>query len=463
LVECALILKSSIEGKIDEVYIPENCLDVLAQQIFGMAIEDVWDIDTAYLLVKRSYCYRNLSKDDFMSVLSYLGGEYVSLEQRYVYSKIWVDYEKNTFGRKGKLARVLYSTNIGTIPDESFIEVKSQNHIVGKIDEGFLERLKKGDIFVLGGKIYRFNYAKGMTIDVTPSAGPPTIPSWFSEQLPLSFDLAIEIQKFRKILEEKFKTCSKEEIINFILNYLYIDYNSANSIYEYFREQYLYSKIPHINRIIIEFYRGYGNKKFIIFHTLYGRRVNDALSRAIAYIIAERENKNVAISITDNGFYISAGEKKIQVLQALENLKIENFSKMLEKAIDKTEILARRFRHCATRSLMILRQYKGMKKSVGKQQISSKILLNFVKELNENFPILVEARREVMEDYMDIKNAKKVIEWIENKKIKIEVISTEIPTPFAFNLIAQGYMDVLRYEERIEFIRRMHEAILQQI
>lgn len=464
LVECAVLLKNAVEGKIDEIDIPQNCLDVLSQQIFGMAIEDKWDIDNAYELVKRSYCYKNLSKDDFMSVMSYLAGEYTSLEERNVYGKIWIDYEKNLFGRRGKLARVLYATNIGTIPDESYVVVKlaRENKPIGKIDEEFLERLKKRDVFVLGGKIYRFEYARGMTAYVTPSSEPPTIPSWFSEQLPLSFGLALEIQKFRYLLEEKFKTSDKNLIIKFITDYLYVDFNAANSIYEYFKEQFLYAKIPHINRLLIEFYTGYGGRKFVIFHSLFGRRVNDALSRAIAYIISKTEKKDIGISISDNGFYLSANGK-IKALQAFEKLNHKNFEEILINAIDKTEALARRFRHCATRSLMILRQYKGKQKSVEKQQLSSKILLNFVKELNENFPILKEARREVIEDFMDVKNAKKVLKWIEEGRIKVEYINTTIPSPFAFNLISQGYMDVLKYEERIEFIRRMHKAILEAI
>lgn len=462
MVECSLILKSAIEGKIDEIHIPENCLDVLSQQIYGMAIENEWNIDEAYNIIIRSYCYKNLKKEDFLSVLSYLAGEYESLEERNVYKKIWVDYEKKLFGRSGKLARVIYSTNIGTIPDEAAVIVKEGKKVIGKIDENFLEMLKKGDIFVLGGKIYKFLYSKGMVAYVASSAGPPTIPSWFSEQLPLSFGLALEIQKFRKIMEEKFKECGKDEIIKFIHEYLYVDFNTANSIYEYFREQFLYAKIPHIDRLLIEFYTGYGNKKFVIFHSLFGRRVNEALSRAIAYIISKIERKDIAISVSDNGFYLSS-EGKVKALIGFERLNSKNFREILIRAIDRTEILARRFRHCATRSLMILRKYKGVEKSVGKQQLSSKILLNLIREINENFPILNEARREVIEDFMDVENAKKVLEWIEEGKIKVEYINTVIPSPFAFQLIAQGYMDVLRYEERIEFIRRMHKAILEII
>lgn len=463
LVECALILKNALEGKIDEIHIPENCLDVLSQQIYGMAIEQRWDLDEALELIRRSYPYRELSKEDYHSVLSYLAGEYTRLEERYVYAKIWVDWDENRMGRRGKLARMLYSTNIGTIPDRSAAVVKCGGEVVGRIEEDFMEKLRKGDSFVLGGRIYRFNYARGMSVNVSPASGPPTIPSWFSEQLPLSFDLAMEIQKFRGILEWEFKKGrNKEDIIEFIHDYLYLDHNAANSIYQYFREQYLYAIVPNLKTLLVEYYTGFGGRKFVVFHTLFGRRVNDALSRALAYVIARRYRHDVMISISDNGFYLSS-EGKIGGLEAFQELTTENLEEYLKEAIDRTETLAGRFRHCAGRSLMILRRYKGQEKSVGRQQVKGKILLKFVKELDPNFSILKEARREVMEDFMDVKNAKKVLKLLESGKMEIKRIDTRIPSPFAFNLVSQGYLDVLKYEERIEFIRRMHQAIIKEI
>jgi ATP-dependent helicase Lhr and Lhr-like helicase len=463
LVECALILKNALEGKIDEIHIPENCLDVLSQHIYGMAIEQRWNLDEALQLIRGSYPYRNLSKEDYHSVLSYLAGEYTRLEDRYVYAKIWVDWDENRMGRRGKLARMLYSTNIGTIPDRSAAVVKCGGNVVGRIEEDFMEKLRKGDSFVLGGCIYRFNYARGMSVNVSPASGPPTIPSWFSEQLPLSFDLAMEIQRFRGILEWEFhKGRSKEEIVQFIHEYLYLDQNAANSIYQYFREQYLYAVVPSLKKLLIEYYSGYGGRKFVVFHSLFGRRVNDALSRALAYVIARRYHKDVMISISDNGFYLSS-EGKIGGLEAFHDLSSLNLGEFLKEAIDRTETLASRFRHCAGRSLMILRRYKGQEKSVGRQQVKGKILLKFVKELDPNFSILKEARREVMEDFMDVKNAKKVLELIESGRMELKQINTTIPSPFAFNLVAQGYLDVLKYEERMEFIRRMHQAIIKEI
>jgi len=463
LVECSLILKNALEGKIDNINIPHNCLDVLSQHIYGMAIERKWNIDESYELIRNSYPYRELSHNDFISVLSYLAGEYTSLEERYVYAKIWVDYQEQMFGKRGKLARMLYSTNIGTIPDRTAARVKCNGQVVGRIEEDFMEKLQKDDTFVLGGNIYRFNYARGMTVNVTPSSGPPTIPSWFSEQLPLSYDLAVDIQRFRDIMDSKFKMDrSKEEIMDFIHEYLYVDYNSANSIYHFFREQYLFAQIPGLKKLLVEFYTGFGGRKFVVFHSLFGRRVNDALSRAVAYVIAKKHHRDVMISVSDNGFYLSS-DGKIGGLEAFNDLTPENLEKILSRAIDKTETLAGRFRHCAGRSLMILRRYKGQEKSVGRQQVKGKILLKFVKDLDDNFSILKEARREVMEDYMDVKNAKKVLEMIQSGKMELKQINTKIPTPFAFNLVAQGYLDVLKYEDRIEFIRRMHQAVVNEI
>ena len=463
LVECSILLKNAKEGRIDKIKIPENALDVLSQHIYGMAIENPWDIDYAYEVIRKSYCYKDLSRDDYEDVLSYLAGEYVELEERYVYAKIWIDYKKNTFGKRGRLARMLYSTNIGTIPDSSNVRVKCDGETIGKIEQDFMEKLKKGDTFVLGGGIYRFNYGRGMTINVSPASGPPTIPSWFSQQLPLAFDLAIDIQRFRAIMEGKFKfKHGKEEIIEFIHEYLYVDEFAANSIYEYFREQFLYAHVPSNKKLLIEYYTGFGGRKFLVFHSLFGRQVNDALSRAIGYVIAKQKKIDITISISDNGFYLSS-DKKMGGLEAFKKISSESLRDLLIKSINKSETLASRFRHCAGRSLMTLRRYKGKDKSVGKQQVRGKILLKFVEEMDDNFSILKEARREVIEDFMDVENAKRVIQWIESGQMEIKTINTIIPSPFAFNLISRGYLDILSQTDKAEFAKRMHKAILEEI
>ncbi|MCX6709849.1 MAG: helicase-related protein, partial [Candidatus Woesearchaeota archaeon] len=463
LVESSVILKESIEKRIDRIHIPENCLDVLAQQIVGIAVVEKLHEDEIYSLVRKSYCYRTLSRTDFKEVIEYLAGFYAPLEDRHIYAKIWYEPDTGMIGRKGKMTRVIYMTNIGTIPDESSVLIKEGESVIGKIDEAFLEKLKSGDIFVLGGECYRFKFASGQVAQVTPASGKtPTVPSWFSEMLPLSFDLALSIGRFRRLMEEKLeRNKSQSEIIDFINSYLYIDGNSASSIYRYFLEQHLYAEIPTDEKIVIEKYLE-NEKHFVIFHALYGRRVNDCLSRAVAFAVSRIQHIDVEIGINDNGFYL-ASNKPIQALKAFQMLKEEKLELILKMALEKTEILKRRFRHCAARALMILRNYKGRSQFVGRQQVSSMILMNAVKRISPDFSILKEARREVLEDLMDIKNARLILKQVSDGKIKIKEIDTKIPSPFALNLVAQGYLDILKMEDRVEFLRRMHRMVLAKI
>ena len=465
LVECSILNKECRERKIDKIHIPHNCLDVLSQQIFGMSIQKVWDINEMYQLIRKSYCYFDLSKDDFMGVISYLAGEY-DLEYRNIYAKIWYDEKTHQIGKKGKLARVIYLTNIGTIPEESFITVVTsggdkKDSKIGVVDEGFLEKMRPGDVFVLGGKRYQFMYTRGMKAYVKPGARKnPTIPSWFSEMLPLSFESAIEINRFRRLLSEKFeKNKSSDEIKGFIMEHCYVSSHISEAIYKYFNEQHKYLKIPHEKRLLVEYYRG--EKNYIVFHSLYGRRVNDALSRSLGYLMGQKVGRDIEIGISDNGFYF-AGEN-LPLDEALKLMKPENLRKILEEAISKTEILKRRFRHCAARSLMILRNYKGTRKTVGKQQMKSFFLLSAINKISKDFPILKEARREVLEDLMDIERAELVCKWIDDGLVKIEKVNTPLPSPFAMNLVLQGYSDLLKIEDKIEFLKRMHKEIIREI
>jgi len=366
LVECSILLKSAMEKKIDRVHVPKNVLDVLSQHIFGIAINEVINIYELFHLIKNCYCYHDLEWEDFFEVIKFLSGEFVSLEERHVYARIWYDQESGNIGKRGRMARIIYMTNIGTIPEQTHITVKIKDQIVGKIDEGFLEKLRPGDVFVLGGNVYLFKFARGMTAQVSSSVNrPPTVPSWFSEMLPLSYDLAMEINRFRRLMDDKFQNKQKKlEILKFINQHLYVDDKAAESIYQYFYEQFHFSHIPSDKKIVLETYTDRG-RTYVIFHTLFGRRVNDCLSRGLAYVIGRSQHRDVEVGITDNGFYLAA-EKTFNAQRAFELLKTEDFRALLENAIESSEILQRRFRHCAGRSLMILREYMGRKKSAGR-------------------------------------------------------------------------------------------------
>ncbi len=468
LVECAVMLRCARERRLDKIHIPKNCLDVLAQHVVGMGLNRKWSVDEALSVIRESYCYHDLSKKTFISLLHYLAGHYAELEDQRVYGKIWFDEKNEVFGKRGKYTRVIYYLNIGAIPDEVKIDVYKlpEKRYIGGIEEGFLERLRQGDIFVLGGRLYKFRFARGMRcyVEGVPKEAVPTIPAWFSEMLPLSFDLALEIQKFRAEMKNKLKKGeSRARIISWLENNYPVDEYSSNSIYEYFAEQHLYNRIPSQNEILIEKTYDLEGRKFLVFHSLFGRRTNDALSRAIALLLSDQIKHSVGVIISDNGFALLVPKRRLSVEKLLEDLLDCDLEELLKKSVRRTELMKRRFRHCAARSFLVLRNYKGYKISVSRQQMSSQTLLRVCEEVDANFPVIQETYREILRDVLDIEKAKEVIGWLREGRLKVEIIETEVPSPFAHNLIVLGEADVILMEDRKRRLLELHEAVMRRI
>lgn len=493
LVECTVMIQQAYKYFLDKIKIPQNCLDVLAQHLMGMSLERKWNAKEAFNLIRSSYCYRNLRWEDFLSVLEFLSGTYHSLEEKKVYGKIWFSSEDMMFGRRGKYARVIYSLNIGTIPDEVKIKVRTlDGRYVGSIEEEFLQRLMPGDIFVLAGKTYEFIKARQVTAYVKPvKEKRPTVPAWFSEMLPLSFELALKIQEFRGEMFELVKTKGKREVVKWLLKNYYLDGWSADSIYEYFLWEYKFLKalgakrFPDEKTILVENYIDEKRNQHIIFHTLFGRKINDALSRAFGYLLTKKLKKSVGLTISDNGFVISIPseelgwgwlnmvslrekihkreEEKVNPKEVVKLLKSENLREVLRKALRQTELIKRRFRHCATRSLMILRNYKGYEIKVGRQQFNADRLLKTCEKF-KNFPVVEETYREVMEDLMDVECAIWLLEQVEKGRIKYEFLpESNVPSPFAHNLIALGESDVVLMEDRKKLLLELHKKVMKKV
>ena len=95
--------------------------------------------------------------------------------------------------------------------------------------------------------------------------------------------------------------------------------------------------------------------------------------------------------------------------------------------------------------------------------MKSFFLMSALNKISKDFPILKEARREVLEDLMDVENAELVLNWIGEGKVEIKKIETKLPSPFALNLVLQGYSDLLKMEDKIEFMKRMHKEIMKEI
>ncbi|MFN3268142.1 MAG: ATP-dependent helicase, partial [Zestosphaera sp.] len=469
LVEISVLTHLARLRKLDNVHIPMNPLDILAQTLVGMSLEKKWRVEDAYRVVRRAYNYSRLTYEEFLNVLKYLAGKYGDIPDDVpVYSKIWLDEEEGVFGRK-KSVRMIYYLNAGAIPDETKMRVFLDGRkYIGDLEEEFVSFLEPGDVFVLGGRTYMFIRSEGLKVVVKDAEKQrPTVPSWFSEALPLTYDSALEVGAFRGLVSDLISRYGVRKATKLVSSMYQLGEREAKYITQYVWEQIkVCGIVPTNKKLLVELWNE-ENTQNVIFHFLFGRRVNQVLSRAYAHIFSNELGVPVRVTVSDNGFMLTLPAYTItdistvkKLVSMLSSIKLKE---TLAKALRRSEILKRKFRHVAERSLALLKVYRGVETSVNRREINSETLLK-ISEKIPGYPLLVETYREVMEDSMDLQHAEEVLKKIESGEISIEFItSPEVPCPFSHNLIVQGYSDVVLMEDRRKILSMLYDKVLNKM
>jgi ATP-dependent helicase Lhr and Lhr-like helicase len=483
LIECAVMLRKAEEGFVDRVFVPENAADVAAQHVYGMAINGVRREREVRATLERAYPYRSLSDADWESLMRYLTAGYEGLEERNVYAKVWRDtndppdgehhYPEHPvgeplIGKRGRLARVIYMTNVGTIPDSFTCTVltRGENERVGDLDESYLDTLDPGDVFVLGGQHFEFRYRRGSKVYVDRTSARPTVPSWFSERLPLSYDLAREILGFKRELTERYESGGPPAVRSWLRGFP-IDDHSVRAITRMFDEQVRYAgprSVSTDERLAIEeeHDRDEYKRRYYV-RSNYGRRFNEGFSRLLAYRCAQSANTNVNVAVADNGFALSMPlNRKVDLPSLIEGTDPEGVRGLLRESLAGTDLLQRYFRINATRSLMILKRYKGYEKSASQQQVSSEMLLGLAGDLEE-FAVLEETYREILDDKLAVSAIEDVLRSICDGEIAIERERVDSPSPLSFGLATLSASDVVLAEDESAVLKEFHDRVLETI
>ncbi len=483
LVECAVMLTKAEEGFVDRVFVPENAHDVAAQQVYGMAINGPRPEREVCAILRRAYPYRNYGEEEFEQLFRYLTAGYGGLEEKNVYAKIWRDtndppdgeYHYEEFpvgepliGKRGRLARVIYMTNIGTIPDSFTCDVfiRSGDEWVGQLDEEYLDTLETGDVFVLGGSHFEFRYRRGSKVYVDRTSARPTVPSWFSERLPLSYDLGREILAFQRELLERLDRGGRSEVRVWLRGFP-LDENSVRAIVRTFDEQVRYAGSGSVStdcRLVIEEERDRETyERHYYVHSNYGRRFNDGFSRLLAYRCAQEANANVTVAVADHGFTLSMPlNRKVDIAGVVRGIDPAEAREDLRASLEGTDLLERYFRINATRSLMILKRYKGHEKSASQQQVNSDMLLGFARDLEE-FAVIEETYREILEDKLNVAGIEEVLGRIGRGDVAVAATRVDSPSPRAFGLATLMASDVVLAEDESAVLREFHQRVLAEI
>jgi|AntRauMinimDraft_3_1070383.scaffolds.fasta_scaffold00019_14 ATP-dependent Lhr-like helicase len=483
LIECAVMLKTAAEGFVDSVSIPENAQDVAAQHVYGMAIAEIRPESELKAILRRAYPYRNYSEAEYESLMRYLTAEYAGLEDRNVYAKVWRDendppdgehhYEEypvgeRLIGKRGRLARVIYMTNIGTIPDSFTCDVKTRagDEWVGQLDESYLDTLEKGDVFVLGGDHFEYSYRRGSKVYVDRTSARPTVPSWYSERLPLSYDLGCEILDFQGELLAHYEDGGPPRVRAWLREFP-LDDDSVRAVARLFEYQCRYAGTASVStpdRLAIEVVRDREEyERHYYVHSNYGRKVNDGFSRLLAYRCAQEATANVRVAVADNGFVLSMPlNRKVDIEGVIDDLEPADVRADLRASLSGTDLLQRYFRINATRSLMILKRYKGYEKSASEQQVSSEMLLGFAEEL-ENFAVIEETYREILEDKLNVAEIEGIVDAIDAGELAVSRHLLDSPTPRAFGLATLSASDVVLAEDESAALQSFHDRVLEEI
>ncbi|WP_075936131.1 ATP-dependent helicase [Halosegnis longus] len=483
LVECAVMLKKAEEGFVDRVFLPEGAHDVATQHVYGMAINQVRPETEVREILRSAYPYRDYGDAEFESLFAYMTGDYDGLEEKNVYPKVWRDtndppsgdhhYEEydvgqDLIGKRGRMARVIYMTNLGTIPDSFDIDVyvRGSDEWVGQLDEEYLDTLEKGDVFVLGGSNYQYSYRRGTKAYVDPTSKAATVPSWYSERLPLSYDLGREILDFQREMVATLQQGGPPAVREWLRD-LPMDENTVRALARMYDEQLRYAgpaSVSTHDRLAVEVALDRDEyRRHYHVHSAYGRRFNDGLSRLLAYHVAQQTNANVQLAVADNGFTLTLPlNRKVDLRRIIEGIDPSEIREDLRASLDGSDLLKRYFRINATRSLMILKRYKGHEKTAAQQQVSSEMLLSFAQEL-ENFAVMEETYREILEDKLNVAALEDVLASVSDGELEVATQTVDSPSPRAFGLATLMASDVVLAEDESAVLQEFHARVLEEI
>ena len=456
IVEAAATKRCIADGVIEEVNVPEAPLDVLAQWMVSLVCYDRRaTIDEVVVMARQAYPFRNLSRVNVVRCAQYLSGGGIGGDEAHVRR---LGFDGDAIFGLGRDVCAAYFENVGTIPDEASVMVRVHGADIGRVEEGFVNELKVGDVFVLQGRSLRVREITRSGVAAEPFVGRPTVPQWSSHMKGVPPALAAEITRLRVAVAE---LVAKHDL-NGAKEYLRVRYAmdgpEAAHIVRYIAQQQALSAVPQEHRPIIEIYRMDGQQT-AVFHTCAGRRVNETIGRVVGARISRLLKVDAPITTDDNGFLILLPPKKMLPDAVWASMLSPNdFENDLLSGLRGSHLLRNHFRYVANTGLLVLRRAGGRTLRRGSQSWNAGKIFDRVYASDRSFPLMQETIRTVTRDLLDAPAAKLYLDEIEGEP---RVIHPPAATPFTFGIITSSFGDNIVFEDRASMVEALHDRVLQ--
>jgi len=452
-------------GAVEPLRPIRNPLDVLCQQLIGMAAGGEWAVDAAFALVRKSATMADLSRADFDACLAFLAGDLAApsgayepepgSSPRWTAPRIWK--KAGLFGiRSSRVVRWFWS-NVGTITSEESVRVQVDGQSIGSLEGAYAERLQAGDRFVLDGRALEFRRLDGLTVHAKATGGEPNLPRWTSDRQGLSAELARDLARFRADAGRALAD-GPSALRSWLVEGHELGPDEAGVLEALIAAQEQISEIPPVDTLLVEEYPdAEGPGTVYAFHAPLGRPASEAMGRATAARLGRRFGRDLNLVVADLGWSLTLPEgARIGPDDLPGLLAAGQFAEDVLDGIDRGELLARRFRHVAATALMVLRRPEGGRTRVGGLLWVSTRLFPLVQAASPDHPLIREARREVLEDVLDAPTA---LAWLETRPTP-RFRALDGPSPFAAAWIDPGGPEAVRFESPADALRRLHERLV---
>jgi ATP-dependent Lhr-like helicase len=438
------------------------CYDVLVQYLGTLACGDGFYPDVIYEEVKRTFCYSDLTKDEWDGLLYFITSGGNALQQYDEYKK--VEVLNGLYKITSRRISMRHRLHIGTIVSDNMMKVKFMSGgYVGVIEEGFISRLEPGDAFTLAGRQLDLIAIKDMTVIVKKSTKKKSIiPSWMGGRLPLSASLG---KVLRQMVDEAgggswpFAVGSNTKLNKTASR---TTTNGQRPIelqvlQPLFSLQGQLSHVPAVNELLIEQIETRDGFHLFVY-PFEGRLVHEAMAALLAYRIGKLLPITFSIAMNDYGFEllsdqpIPVDDSNVYELFSLENLLLD-----IQHSVNSTEMAKRKFRDIAVIGGLIFQGFPGDYKKTRHLQASAGLLFNVFNEYDPNNVLIRQAYQEVFDVQMEEVRLRDMLQRIQGSKIVLTF--PERFTPFSFPIKVDSMRESLTSEKLADRVRRMQEQL----
>jgi ATP-dependent Lhr-like helicase len=448
LIEAAA-LKSAIEQQFIESREPMLlCYDVLIQYLGTLAVSDGFVPNHIWNEVKATWCYSELSEEEWQAILHFLTSGGDALQQYDEYKK--VEVENGVYRITSRRIAMRHRLHIGTIVSDPMLKVKYLGGgYVGIIEEGFISRLEPGDSFTLAGKQLELIMIKDLTVIVRNSKAKKSIvPSWMGGRLPLSASLG-------KVLRQKFDEASL--IVNRhakLSKNIPVELSVLRPLFEL---QAKLSHVPKQNELLIEQIETRDGFHLFVY-PFEGRLVHEAMAAVLAYRISKITPITFSIAMNDYGFELLSDQPiPVDDSNVYELFSPDQLMQDIQRSVNATEMAKRKFRDIAVIGGLIFQGYPGEHKKTRHLQASAGLLFNVFNEYDPHNVLLRQAYQEVFDQQMEEMRLREMLHRIQQSNIVITY--PQRLTPFCFPIKVDSMRENLTSEKLEDRVRKMQQQL----